>query len=345
MVPSGLPGAMIAGVALACVLLRGSPVVGLLVAVPLLAAHLTDPAATALYGSAALVTGAVLTVLDHADALREQLTADILRLAMIAAMTVLGVVLARYRIARERRLTQVSRVAEVAQRAILMPVPSRVGPARVAVHYESAASDALIGGDLYALVPTPYGLRILVGDVRGKGLDAVRMSAQVLAAFRERASDNPDLGMLLWHLDRAVARACEDDEEFVTATVVQLTDDGQVTITAAGHPYPLALTGGRARQLQPAAPRPPLGLGGSISTSRLTLARGDRLLLYTDGLTEAREQHTRAFLSAQTILGALASGTDPDTALTTLREDVLAHSGGTLHDDIALVLIEYASTR
>src|SRR5437763_15382154 len=112
-------------------------------------------------------------------------------------MGVIGVLLSRYRIARERRLAQVIKVAEAAQRAILLPVPEQLGPVRVAVIYEGAASDAVVGGDLYGFVVTSHGLRILVGDVRGKGLDAVRMSAQVLATFRERANDHPELPVLM----------------------------------------------------------------------------------------------------------------------------------------------------
>src|SRR4051794_5358846 len=72
------------------------------------------------------------------------------------------------------RLADVSRVAEAAQRAILSPPPARLGAVRLAARYVSAASDALVGGDLYEVVQREGATRLLVGDVRGKGLDAVR---------------------------------------------------------------------------------------------------------------------------------------------------------------------------
>lgn len=260
---------------------------------------------------------------------------------MIALMGVVGVLLSRFRIERERRLAQVTKVAEAAQRTILLPVPEQLGPVRVAVTYESAASDALVGGDLYGFVVTSHGLRILVGDVRGKGLDAVRMSAQVLATFRERANDDGDLSSLIERLDGTVARAAETEEDFVTAVLVQLTNDGQVTIANAGHPPPILLSRTRPRWLDPEPPCPPLGLGAAANNLSLRMTPCDRLLLYTDGLTEARDPVTRRFYPTQQIIETVGSAEPIAEALSRLQQEVVQWSGGTLHDDIALVLLEY----
>ena len=339
--PAGLPAITVAVVIVADLLLTDTTVLGLVVAAPLLAANFSGPWATGGYGALALATEALLGVADRVYVPGDRLVAQFIRMGSIASVSVLAVFLCRQRLAREQRLTQVTKVAEAAQRAILVPVPGRLGPARVAVHYESAASDALIGGDMYAMVLTPHGLRVLVGDVRGKGLDAVRMSSQVLAAFRERAGDDAYLEVLLDHMDHTVARAAVNDEEFVTAILIQLTADGHVTLVGAGHPYPFTLSHGRARLLEDPSPRPPLGLGGRAELTSLQLDPGDRLLLYTDGLTEARDPRTRAFLPDSTILGALVADREPADAVAALQHDVLQWSGGVLHDDIALVLIEY----
>jgi phosphoserine phosphatase RsbU/P len=213
---------------------------------------------------------------------------------------------------------------------------------QVAVHYESAAREALVGGDMYGFVLTDHGLRVLVGDVRGKGLDAVRLSAQVLATFRERAGDHVDLGALLARLDARVADLAETDEDFVTAVLAQLTEDGVLTIVNAGHPAPILLSGDATRLLEVEPSRPPLGLHGTSGTATTRLLPRDRLLLYTDGLTEARDPRTRAFLPVQRIVDAVRPGHGVGEAMTELRDQVVRWSGGALHDDIALVLLEYA---
>jgi serine phosphatase RsbU (regulator of sigma subunit) len=339
---AALPGLAIAGVAIADLSVGRSVVLGLVVVAPLLAANVGGPRLTAAYAVAALVAGALLGVYDHAYEPGDARNAQMVRLAVIAVMGLLAVFLARYRIERERRLTQVTKVADAAQRAILLPVPERLGQVRVAVHYESAAREALIGGDMYGFVLTDHGLRVLVGDVRGKGLDAVRLSAQVLATFRERAGDNPDLNTLLDRLDHTVAHVAESEEDFVTAVVVQIGDDGVLTVANAGHPAPLLLShddGSRLLDVQP--PRPPLGLGGRSGTLTTRISAHDRLLLYTDGLTEARNPRTRGFLPAQQIVAAVRARDAVSDAVGELRDDVLRWSGGALHDDIALVLLEY----
>lgn len=336
-----LPGLVIAAVVVADLAVGRSIVLGLVVVAPLLAANVTGPVITAGYGVVALLAGILLGVADDAYVEGDPLHAQLIRLTVIALMGVTGALLSRYRLAHERRLTQVIKVAEAAQRAILLPVPEELGAVRVAVHYESAASDALVGGDLYGFVLTPHGLRVLVGDVRGKGLDAVRMSAQVLAAFRERANDDRELPALLDHMDRTVARAAETDEDFVTAVLVQLTDDGKLTVANAGHPPPILLSRTSPRWLEPDPARPPLGLGGVGRALSVSMAPADRLLLYTDGLTEARDPRTRRFYSPQQIIQTISAVTTVADALAGVRDAVLDWSGGVLHDDIALVLIEY----
>ncbi len=337
-----LPGLAIAGVALADLAVGRDVVLGLVVVAPLLAANVAGPRLTAGYAVVALVVAVLLGVVDEAYTPGDPLRAQAIRLGVIVVMGVVGVLLARYRIERERRLTQVTKVADAAQRAILLPVPELLGPVRVAVRYESAASESMIGGDLYGFVLTGNGLRGMVGDVRGKGLDAVRMSAQVLATFRERADDDRDLPALMERLDRTVARTAETEEDFVTAVLVQLTDDGRLTVANAGHPPPVLLSGTGSRWLEPNPTCPPLGLGTSGGLISVQMEPFDRLLLYTDGLTEARQARTRAFYSNERIIEEAGARGTVASVVDSLCQDVLDWSGGVLQDDIALVLIEYA---
>src|SRR5947207_1319488 len=82
------------------------------------------------------------------------------------AASVLSALVARVRVERERRLRAVTRVAEVAQRALLGGVAPALGSLRLAVLYASASTEASVGGDFYEALETPYGVRLLVGDVR-----------------------------------------------------------------------------------------------------------------------------------------------------------------------------------
>ena len=70
------------------------------------------------------------------------------------------------------------------QHAILRPLPAEIGGMAFASHYQSATTQALVGGDLYDLAMTQFGPRFIIGDVKGKGLDAVGRCAAVLAVFR-----------------------------------------------------------------------------------------------------------------------------------------------------------------
>jgi phosphoserine phosphatase RsbU/P len=336
-----LPAVAIVGVVLADMSVGTSVVLGLVVVAPLLAANVAGPGLTGAYGVAALATAVLLGVMDDAYEGGDATKAQVIRLVVIAVMGVTAVLLSRYRLARERRLTQVTKVAEAAQRAILLPVPERLGPVRVAVTYESAASEAMVGGDLYGFVVTSHGLRVLVGDVRGKGLDAVRLSAQVLATFRERANDHAELPALMQQLDHTVSRVAETDEDFATAVLVQLTEDGELSVSNAGHPAPALLSGAECRWLEPDLPEPPLGLGARGNLTRTQVVPSDRLLIYTDGLTEAREPGSRLFFSRDRIVRAVSDGATVTDAMSRLSKEVFAWSGGALHDDLALVLIEY----
>jgi len=320
---------------------NGNVVFGLAVIAPLLAANLCTVRVTVLYAVGAFAVAAVLGVVDG-QYTADTLTAQLIRLGGVLAGGVMAVGAARYRRVREERLAQVMRVAEVVQRAVLPPVPPRIERVDLAVHYESAAAEASVGGDFYAAVTTPAGVRLLVGDVRGKGLDAVRLAAGVLAAFRERATERESLDDVLADLDRAVRREA-GDEDFVTALLCQIEPDGGLTVTSAGHPMPFVVRDGQARLLVPREVRPPLGLDGTGAAQRFELGFDERLLLYTDGLVEARRPRDGAFFPEQKVAETVGDGSLTE-GLALLRTELIRWSGGHLHDDVALVVAERSIT-
>jgi phosphoserine phosphatase RsbU/P len=309
---------------------------GLLVGPPILAASFVGPKRTVAVGLVALVAA-----VGYGRAVGVDLLAGSQGVPVVAigVATVLSGVVARVRVEREGRLRAVTRVAEVAQRALLGGVPPALGSLRLAVLYASASAEASIGGDFYEALETPHGVRLLVGDVRGKGLDAVRLAGVVLGSFRDAAQDRPDLAQVTAALDRSVTRAI-GPEDFVTAVLVQVLGDGSAIVVNCGHPAPLLVRAGQAIELDPPEPAPPLGLGPCPEPLRLRLALGDRILLYTDGASEARARG--GFFPLQAAAAFALVSADLEAGLESLWAELQRHVAGQLHDDVALLLIEHS---
>lgn len=235
------------------------------------------------------------------------------------------------------QLADVRRVADATQRAILEPVPPRLGAVSLAGRYVSATAEALIGGDFYEVVPRPGGVRILVGDVRGKGLAAIRVATIVLGEFRAAAADIADIADVARQMDRRL-RPYLEDEDFATAVVADISDDGAYTVVSCGHPAPLLVTGGAIGELSVISSLP-LGLGADPTASTGWLSPGDRVLLYTDGVIEARDPERR-FVDLTWVVSPLAGG-DLQYALDDVLERLHRFAGARLGDDVALVAAEF----
>ncbi|WP_053688774.1 PP2C family protein-serine/threonine phosphatase [Streptomyces sp. WM6372] len=177
----------------------------------------------------------------------------------------------RYGLMAELRRSQ--EIADAAQRALLRPLPGRIEGLTLAAAQLSASRGAAVGGDLYEAVPTAYGVRVVIGDVRGHGLPALGAAAAVLGAFREAAYDEPALGGVLVRMERALARhvlAQDAAEEFVTVLLLQIAPDGSVLALNCGHPWPYLLR--EPQPLEPcgapARPALPPSAGARLRTPR-----------------------------------------------------------------------------
>ena len=304
---------------------------------PALAAVSLRPAPTALTGGLAMLLCAALAAYDDLTDSRRGLIA----LSTIAGVTVAGAVASAGRHRRERDLADISAVAEAAQRVLLRQVPGQIGPVGLTVRYMSAASSARIGGDLYEVIEVDGTVRLIVGDVQGKGLAAVQTAAAVLGAFREAAHDAPDLAALAARIELSLQRQATE-EEFVTAILAQFARDGSgMELLNCGHPPPLLLSGPRADFVEPRSVGLPFGLGGLAPAGRsvepVTLGPGDQVLFYTDGISEARDK-SGAFYPLDRC-GTLLADSEPGRALDQLCDDVVRHVGHKLRDDAALLLV------
>src|SRR5829696_6440184 len=310
---------------------RRATLLGLLIAGPLLAAASLDAQHTVIIGLYALGLAVLLGIPDGIVGTTEHL----LGCLVVATGAALGAWLAHRRIQQERLLLRVSRIAEVAQQTILRPIPPRMGRVALAVRYLSATEDALVGGDFYEVAVTRHGLRVLVGDV--KGMEAVQLAAQVLASFRAAAA-HPSLAELAAELDHSI-RPQLGEEDFVTAVLAQFSRHGELQLVNCGHPPPLRFRAGTVERLARAEPTTPLGLDPAPTIQRFTLVATDRVLLYTDGLVEARAPDGPPFeLDGQ--VQAVGAAPSLGTALDGLVARLLDHAGGRLDDDLALVLAQ-----
>ncbi|MEW2221576.1 PP2C family protein-serine/threonine phosphatase [Streptomyces sp. NPDC006990] len=296
------------------------------------------------------------------------------------------------------RLASARSIAEAVQYAVLPTPPSRVGALRVATRYRAAQAEARIGGDFYAAEETPYGVRLLLGDVRGKGLDAVAAVVLLVGAFREAAEQEATLPGVAARLDRALQRdahrlqGAARLEDFSTAVLVEVVDprtqsptpsapgpggpsgpgvpgdpgapggpdvpggpdsavaEGRTAsdrvvlrVVNRGHPAPVLLHRGRAVLLEPTTPALPLGMTDlgvwPQQLDEYAFPRGAQLLLYTDGLSEARNPEGDFYQPAERL--SRASFADPEELLATILVDVAAHTGGRSADDMALLAVAH----
>lgn len=310
--------------------------VGLVAAAPFLAAAFAAWPVVLAVGAAAIVIGILFALVG------QMIThATVVNVIGIVLATGIAAAVAVVRQRQAERIAELSRLASVAQQAVLRPLGPQIGTLPVAGRYISATAAADIGGDLYEALDTPYGIRIIIGDVRGKGLDAVRLASIVLGSYRHVAYERADLRAIVSDLDRAVARSV-GDEDFVTAALVE-ERGGTLTIVNCGHPAPLLLRRGQVIPLDPPAPAPPLGFMPVVRPRVERLEPGDRLLLYTDGLGEARRDG-EFFPTAERAWRLLGHGTVGD-GLASLETALVEWVHGQLDDDIALVLMEYTGSQ
>ncbi|MGW0800987.1 PP2C family protein-serine/threonine phosphatase [Streptomyces sp. NPDC002692] len=321
----------------------------LVVAVAVTAVH-TGPRVTSSLGLLAVLALVV------AGAERHTLTTESVVIELVALVVVVAflVFFTRLRDRREGELARVRRVSDAAQRVVLRPLPDRAGPVSLASEYRSADADTCIGGDLYAVARVPGSTRLLIGDVRGKGLASISDTATVLGAFRAAAHRRLPLPELVAYIEDTVrwslAEFAEPDddvaERFVTAAVLDIPDDEPVVrVISCGHPPPLLLPGAAAgvTPLVVPDPSPPLGLGPlsadtTYAPATFPFDRGDRLLLYTDGVTEARDRQGAFYPLAER--AALRQDRPPEALVAALITDVREHTGGRLDDDMAMIVVQ-----
>ena len=205
-----------------------------------------------------------------------------------------------------------------------------------------------VGGDAFDYALNDGRLQVALFDAMGHGLGATLLSTLAVGAYRNARRARLDLPGTYRAIDRAVA-AQFGGEHFVTGLLLDLdVVTGALSWVSAGHLPPLLLRHDRQVKLAPARPATPLGLGftpGPPPVHSLQLEPGDRLVLYTDGVVEARRKGQ--FFSderlADFLVRASASGHAGPEVLRRLIRAVLDHQDGVLQDDATVLLLEWGS--
>lgn len=316
----------------------------LFVAAPLIAAPFFSLASTIRTAVASML--AVIALRLYTSSLPEAV--PLIELLTLATVSVLAVLINGVVRRGNEQLASARYIAETAMRAVLPQPADRIGGLHVAARYEAAQADEFVGGDLFAVADTPQGVRLVVGDVRGKGLDAVETVAVVIGAFREAAEQEPSLEGVARRLERALAReearrgGLDVLEGFITAVLAEIPYGlPLVRIVNRGHPEPILLhPDGALEVLKPSVPALPIGMGLGAwpeCTDEWDLPAGTTLLLYTDGLSEARDAEGVFYDPAARLRGRIFPG--PEELLSALTDDVRLHTGGETTDDMALLAV------
>jgi sigma-B regulation protein RsbU (phosphoserine phosphatase) len=253
--------------------------------------------------------------------------------------------LLRAREEAERERDRVQRLARTLQQTLLPPALPEVPGLAVAAYYHPASADE-VGGDFYDLFPLTSGCwGFFLGDVSGKGAAAAVVTSLARYTLRAAAVSEPDPVTVLERLNTVLHSEYRGSDPRYCTVVhghLERRDDGAaVTLATGGHPPALLLRAdGSSRFLS----APGGQLVGAFAHARFTavdvlLEPGDTLLLYTDGLTEARA-HGRVRYSEEQLRADLA-GLAPATAPAVIAAvtDLLAGFGDGVEDDTALLAL------
>jgi serine phosphatase RsbU (regulator of sigma subunit) len=256
-------------------------------------------------------------------------------------------------VARQRSRLAVARgVAEEMQRVLLPAPPPVVGGLEIAARYEAAHTEARVGGDFYAVQETPFGLRMILGDVRGKGLGAVATVSALMGAFREGAGRAPDLVSLAGRLEDALEReergsAAGVESRFATAILAEVPrgTGSRLALLNRGHPPAYLVADGHVRTLLPRQAALPLGLrdlaAADVAAVTVDFPVGAVLVMVTDGVTEARDGAGEFYDPQDTLAGLTPGGAQE--VVDALSVDTRRWEGGTAADDRAILAVRRAA--
>lgn len=223
------------------------------------------------------------------------------------------------------------------QKALLPQTEWSMGGWEARYHYQPAG---LVSGDYCDLIENGDGFLFLLGDVSGKGVAASMLMSHLHATFRSLAKQNLPLRSLVEHANRLFSESTTAGQ-FATMIVGSAQSDGKITYVSAGHLplFHISVNGVNARE----ATGVPLGMfcTTNFPVCEVTLQPGDKLLLYTDGLTEMFNAAGDEFGIARVHSLAQRHGSsEPQGILSACLEEIRNFSAaGKQEDDLTLMVL------
>lgn len=235
------------------------------------------------------------------------------------------------------------RVTRVLQETLLPPVMPEVPGVDLAARYRAAGAANVVGGDFYDVFEVGSGgWAVVLGDVSGVGPEAAAITGQARYTVRAVAHDEPTPSGVLRRLNDAIGG--RTDDRFCTAVYMRMrptTGSVELALSRGGHPPPLLLReNGRVEALDAAAGLP-LGMfpDAEVSDVACTLYPGDAIVLYTDGVIEARDVDGEQF--GQGRLEALletCAGRTADGIARRIELAAIDFQENSASDDVAIVV-------
>jgi serine phosphatase RsbU (regulator of sigma subunit) len=261
----------------------------------------------------------------------------------MASIAVFGFIGIAFVASRAQMLSTIARersIVETLQGAFRTDL-DRLPGSRIGTAYLSADEDAAVGGDLYDVrrLDDDRGL-VIVADVSGKGLEAAVNTAFVKYSIRTLAFSNADPAAILTGFNRVFLETIRDPSIFVVAFVGIIdARRGTLEYASAGHAGAFLRHDGAVTQLEVTGPIVGMEADVTYENRSLSLARGDLLLLATDGLTEARDSEGKLLEDSGAMTLLRRTSDDPQRCADELVGTVRRMSGGAPKDDLALVVI------
>ncbi len=240
------------------------------------------------------------------------------------------------------RLYGAEREAARALQSAFFQVPDRVDGVEFGHLYHSASSGARVGGDFYDVLRTSSGnVGVMIGDVAGHGTGVSALTALVKSSMRVEALREPSPCTVVERTNQLVLTEGRT-EIFASAFLGMLDcDTGDLAYCLAGHPPPILARKGSAPMLLP-GPEMLVGVehGARYTNHQANLGLGDVLVLYTDGLVEARDRSGKAYGTERLRWAVSGVASEDITAVPqALFLDAFSYAEGRLSDDIAILAL------